>query len=252
MIAALSRYQLESGTTGAVGEIGVHHGKLFLVLYLTTAKGEPAFACDVFERQDLNLDRSGEGDETAFRRNLKAHAGSDEGLILFARSSFNLRPEEVIEACGHVRFMSIDGGHTEECAVNELQLADRVLAEAGIAVVDDVFNQEWPGVGAGLARYLLDGYEPRLRPFAISQNKLYLARPDHRERYRHFLQSRFGIDLRKSATFLSSEVDIYSTLDQPVRATDLPYDVEVGLRAVRKLMRRMIAAPLGPVRRVLG
>ncbi|HEV2069230.1 MAG TPA: hypothetical protein VGR26_05515 [Acidimicrobiales bacterium] len=34
---------------GSVGEIGVHHGKLFLLAYLASRRDEAAFAVDVFE-----------------------------------------------------------------------------------------------------------------------------------------------------------------------------------------------------------
>jgi len=37
----------------------VHHGKLFLVLFLSSQRGEPALAIDVFGLQHLNLDKSG-------------------------------------------------------------------------------------------------------------------------------------------------------------------------------------------------
>ena len=58
-IAVLSEIQHKAGYTGAVGEIGVHHGKLFILLLLTASRREKAFAIDVFEAQDLNTDRSG-------------------------------------------------------------------------------------------------------------------------------------------------------------------------------------------------
>ena len=51
IIGFLSETQRLSSIQGTVGEIGVHHGKLFLVLLLTMAPGERAFAIDIFEQQ---------------------------------------------------------------------------------------------------------------------------------------------------------------------------------------------------------
>ena len=34
LIASLARYQAENSLTGAIGEIGVHHGRLFILLAL--------------------------------------------------------------------------------------------------------------------------------------------------------------------------------------------------------------------------
>ena len=59
VIAALGEYQTAQGIRGAVGEIGVHHGKLLVLLDLIKAKGEISFAVDLFDDQQLNVDQSG-------------------------------------------------------------------------------------------------------------------------------------------------------------------------------------------------
>jgi len=50
IISSLSKIQNEIEITGSVGEIGVHHGKLFILLHLMLNKGERSFCVDVFER----------------------------------------------------------------------------------------------------------------------------------------------------------------------------------------------------------
>ena len=70
VIAALGEYQTAQGIRGAVGEIGVHHGKLLVLLDLIKAKGEISFAVDLFDDQQLNVDQSGLGDYSQLARNL--------------------------------------------------------------------------------------------------------------------------------------------------------------------------------------
>src|SRR5208283_988573 len=50
---------------GNVGEIGVHLGQYFIYLGLLRRGGERAFACDVFEAQEANIDHSGKGNSDA-------------------------------------------------------------------------------------------------------------------------------------------------------------------------------------------
>ena len=59
--------------------------------------------------------------------------------------------------------------------MNDLQLAEGVVLDKGVVVLDDFFNQEWPGVASGGSRHMLDP-ATALRPFCITPNKLYLSR----------------------------------------------------------------------------
>ena len=60
-----------------------------------------------------------------------------------------------------MRFVSVDGGHTAEITAHDLAVADASLAEGGIIVLDDAFNEQWPGVADGVQRYFLRRAEPR-------------------------------------------------------------------------------------------
>ena len=57
---------------GALGEIGVYHGKSFVPLALLRRPDERCVAVDCFADQAANVDASGEGDRVAFERNLAA------------------------------------------------------------------------------------------------------------------------------------------------------------------------------------
>jgi Methyltransferase domain len=174
-ITSLSRIQRKAGMTGPVAEIGVHMGRLFILLKLLTEGDEKALAIDIFGDQHLNLDQSGHGDMSVFLSNVGRHA-TTKNLEIVQRSSLEVTPEDVMSAVGTCRMFSIDGGHTEECTLNDLWLAERCLSDNGVVILDDYFNPSWPDVSTGAARYFLEAGSG-LRPFAITPNKLYLARP---------------------------------------------------------------------------
>jgi len=181
-IAALSERQHALGVEGSTAEIGVHHGKLFILLYLLSRAPERAVAIDLFEDQHLNVDQSGNGELVTFRRNLERHADSAR-LVLHQGSSLDLAAADLMRlAGGRLRLISVDGGHTAETTAHDLAVADGSLAEGGIIVVDDVFNEQWPGVADGVHRHF--SRRPSLVPFAIGANKTYFCRPSHRDVYR--------------------------------------------------------------------
>ena len=109
--------------------------------------------------------------------------------------------------------MSIDGGHTEQCVINDLAIADAALADHGIIVVDDVFNSTWPAVVSGYARYLLD--KPQMIPFASAPNKVFACRAPFVERYRAVLRKAYARIYDRSDAFFGFPVDGYGMWTQP-------------------------------------
>ncbi|MGB3352086.1 MAG: class I SAM-dependent methyltransferase [Mycobacterium sp.] len=191
VISSLALKQIESGPAGGVGEIGIHHGKLFLLLYLSMQEGERAFALDVFEEQQYNVDASGRGDREIFLANLAKVGGDIERISIFATDSCSISAETLGAATGPLRLMSVDGGHTEDITHNDMSLAEDLLLDDGILVLDDLYQARWPAVAAGAFRFMLEPGRS-LRPFAISPNKTYFckSRPAA-ERYRRHLATAF-------------------------------------------------------------
>ena len=208
-IVMLSSVQHRLGASGAVAEIGVHHGKLFLVILLSAAPDEKALAIDVFDQHHLNVDQSGRGDQAAFLANISKWAGPRDVNII-ARSSLEVRPKEIVDKVGFLRLASIDGGHTEECTLNDLRLIEACLAPKGIAIIDDYFNPMWPDVSSGVAKYLTDPTS-KLRPFAISPNKVYLTAPQNIAAFRAAIAAHSEFKLNKTSWMFGSEVDIYGS-----------------------------------------
>ena len=206
MIAHLSLEQVRAGLRGDVCEIGVHHGKLFLVLANAIVAGERAHAVDVFGDQEKNVDRSGAGDRAVFERHLAAFAPGAQVEII-QESSLDL--ERVGFLRNRFRLMSIDGGHTASVTENDLRLAQATLLPSGLAVLDDVLSPNWTGVITGLVSYLAHGGS--LVPFALSPNKAYLATDAaEAERCRAVLRRGFPLALSKEGLeFLGTVVDSY-------------------------------------------
>jgi hypothetical protein len=185
VLAELSSLQEEAGVFGASGEIGVHHGKLFIALHLLRSPGTRSLAIDLFADQELNLDRSGSGDSSHLRRNLEAWCPDPDAADPMARDSLDLGDEDVLailQRYGRFRWFSVDGGHTPSHTVNDMRLAQRLTASGGIVILDDYHNQDWPGVHEGFARlYLLD--TPKVAPFLCGFGKLYLTTHGHHQRF---------------------------------------------------------------------
>jgi len=172
LMASLLLHQIDAGQRGGVAEIGVHHGRSFLLLANGLTPGESAVALDVFEHQEQNADHSGKGDRGRFEQNLERWA-PDVEVCVVASSSLDVTPESAREVFGRPRMFSVDGGHTAEITRHDLGLAEASIADGGIVVLDDMLNGHWLGVLTGTATYLLD--DPGLVPFALSPNKLYLT-----------------------------------------------------------------------------
>lgn len=208
VIGLLLAHQLELGVTGNVAEIGVHHGKSFLLLANGLRRAEQAFALDVFGDQDKNLDRSGLGDRAAFESNVAAWA-PDADVSILQLSSLEVTPASALDTFGEVRVMSIDGGHTAAITAHDLRLAEACVAERGIVVLDDLLNPHWMGVLSGFGDYFGSG--ARLTPFAYSPNKLYLSPSPvvataYAARLREVVPDLLG---KPNVEFFGHQVDVY-------------------------------------------
>lgn len=172
-IVLLSDEQRSANLPGGIAEIGVHHGKLFILLYLLGKENEPAVAIDLFSQQDLNVDHSGAGDLERFKRNLRSHADTSR-LLIHEGDSTQLASGDLLQlGRGPLRMISIDGGHTADITAHDLATSEGALVEGGIIVLDDCFNEMWPGVVDGVHRHFS---QPRtIVPFGVGANKIFFC-----------------------------------------------------------------------------
>jgi methyltransferase family protein len=187
MILRVADMQRSVGIKGNVAEIGIHHGRLFILLYLLKDTGEIAVAIDLFEQQELNIDRSGRGDRDIFTANLRRHADTGD-LIIHAGDSTKISGDDVVRlAGGRVRLFSIDGGHTAPTTEHDLATADQALAVGGVVILDDYFNEQFPEVSVGTMNYFREARG--IVPFAIGGNKVMFCDRAHAAAYAEGLKS---------------------------------------------------------------
>lgn len=169
-------FHTEFGIKGDIAEIGVHHGKLFFIIAAALEAGEKAIAIDLFEAQEKNVDRSGQGSIDIFSRHLQTDfAALAPHTKIVARDSLSITPllaRSVIS--DGVRLFSVDGGHTVTHVVNDLAIADEILVAGGVVMLDDFFGPHWPSVTEGYFKYMAS-HNKRLAPFLIFQNKLFMT-----------------------------------------------------------------------------
>lgn len=244
ILSKLSEAQDELNVTGGVGEIGVHHGKLFILLHLMLRKGERSFVVDIFENQHLNLDQSGRGDREVFLRNVKRLGGKPELIDIFHKSSLEVTAEEIVEKTGKIRIFSIDGGHTAEITLNDLIVAEQAIAEGGIIIIDDYFNQEFPGVSEGVAKFFIER-KPKIKPIAILPNKVLLTDEKLAEAYKEILKKKASNWYLKTSDFFGKDVLIFTppkTLEEAIARSKIYQNNKEGKflkETLRPLVRKV-------------
>ena len=136
----------------------------------------------------------------------------------------------------HPRLFSIDGGHTAAITDHDMSLAARSLSSDGLTVLDDFFNEPWPGVAEGACRYLFAPTVP-LFPVAIAGNKFAFAK-DRRAAalYRHELSLPSALFERRDTEVFGEPVVVYT----PIRRRSVAERLRRS-RKVRKLGKFLTA-----------
>ena len=175
LLAELTKVQARHSIRGAIGEIGVHHGKFFVGLAHLAMNHEKLWACDVFEDQALNMDGSGFGDRRAFEQACQSHGIGNEDVDVNSGGS-----ADITQLPYKFRLFSVDGGHTRELTVNDLTVAASHLEEGGIIILDDITNLAWPQVIDGFFTWM--SYFPQqYAPFFVGYNKVFITQERYHE-----------------------------------------------------------------------
>lgn len=178
---------VEWNQEGGVAELGVYMGRFFLLLRAMLDKSEPSYGIDIFEDQDLNVDSSGtnRARQSIFEEYIKKYDVFDgKDITVIKGDSTSSKTHAELDARiphGSIRFFSVDGGHTKIHTLNDLKLAEKYVADAGVVILDDILHPHWLGVMDGLVEYLRS--HPTLVPFAVGHNKLFLCKYPYHQRY---------------------------------------------------------------------
>ena len=207
-IALLSDLQISKSLNGSLIEIGVHHGRSFILLNLCSNIDELSIAYDIFDNQEQNLDKSGLGDKKILLNNLKRNNGLLEKVKIIQENSLNLNRDKILnDSKKKARIFIIDGGHTYNVVYNDLKLANEILCDGGFIVIDDVFDFSFPEVSIALIDFLKK--EKSLIPFLILEDKVFITNSDFFSSLYKNLISENKIDfVTKMSKYLNNDVII--------------------------------------------
>ena len=152
-------------------EIGVHHGKFFIGLENITPPSGKAIAIDVFDAQEKNIDGSGAGNLRIFHGHVANFCSNPERVVVKATDSLDINVPEI--GLNQFGLLSIDGGHTTNHTLNDLEVCNRLVSDSGLVILDDILHQDWAGVVTGAVQYFSSTTAKRIVPFAIGYNKLF-------------------------------------------------------------------------------
>ena len=120
---------------------------------------------------------------------------------------------------GQVRFCHVDGEHSGHMIYNDMAVAQKLLSEEGVLVVDDFFNPMYPQITEALFRYL-DRNPYTFRLFMVGFNKAYLSRPAAFYDYHRFCDERVfdgmqerDIDITLARSTHASDATVFSMID---------------------------------------
>lgn len=182
----LSAIQAERVPPGPVAEIGVWEGRYLTLLSFLSPTPQPVLGIDPFIHSS---DRTAQLQRV--RRNISLFARRPDLVSLLERDSRLVGPNDILERVGgKLNFLSVDGDHTMEGALHDLELAEKVVSPGAIVAVDDIPNMSCPGVMEAVMRYALQP-EATLAPFLLVTNKLFMTQKTHCEWYRESLLNRF-------------------------------------------------------------
>ena len=179
--------------TGHILEIGVHHGKSFIPMTLLLKNKEIAVALDVFEDQQFNYDKSGKGCSSKLKENIEKVYGNDKNIFkkikIIKEDSTKLKDKDYLKYTKNTKYriISIDGCHTKNATLIDLNNAINILTDDGIIILDDYFNKDWPGVRFGVDTFMEQNKTYRL--IYLNANKFILCNQKYYSKYMKSLRN---------------------------------------------------------------
>ena len=170
------------GIRGHLLEIGCYYGRSTGAILGHLKAGERLIVCDVFNSVSAGDKYSSFPSVKEFLRNVsETHPGADPSRIEVHEclsSDLRLRESDTL------RFAHVDGGHSREEAMHDLELVYRRLCPSGVIAVDDFEHPGWPGVSRGVADFLAAHSDMAvladLNRFGEAGRKVYLIKSEDR------------------------------------------------------------------------
>lgn len=178
LIAAVMRGLNRLDVRGDMMEIGVFEGRSAIPAASFLRGAEEFYCIDPFgdiKNASATLTYGGVGDDEQFVANWKRLFGATQQLrILRTTSEAVAQNDAITREWQPFKYISVDGDHSYEGTLLDLELAARLIAELGIIAIDDVFNVEWPSVSQALNTFLSKTSE--FVPFCLGWGRLFLCK----------------------------------------------------------------------------
>jgi predicted O-methyltransferase YrrM len=179
----LLSYQEAHGIVGNLLEIGVYQGKSAGMAALHRQGEESCVFVD-----PLPMD--------GIRQRLEQLLPDAKCEYIQELSQYLPRHAFVRDAARDFRWIHIDGEHSAQAMQNDLTIAETLLSDRGILVVDDFFSPSYPQITQAVFRFL-DANPGRLMLLLCGYNKGYLCRPRAAREYLGFIKDAFYLNMAK-------------------------------------------------------
>ncbi len=145
------RTQTALRITGDILEIGSYFGRSTALLAAGLADGEKLVICDAFEADtpDVYIERPSPEQLLSTIRRINPDI-ENERLEIHVCLSHQLR----LDPAKRFRFVHIDGDHSEDGALKDIQMVHQHLLPGGVIAIDDYKHPRWPGVTQAANRFL--------------------------------------------------------------------------------------------------
>jgi hypothetical protein len=167
-----------------VVEIGVHRGKSS-ILFLLSPYVTKLISVDLFSNQGENIDNSGSAIMEEFLLNLELYSIDLNRVVVMKKNSTSVKIQDINEIVDSVDLFHIDGGHTKDVVLNDLELARGTISDWGVIVVDDFLRPDWPEVGQACYEWLDNNLDFGI--FCIGHNKVFISHKAYNQWWRNLI-----------------------------------------------------------------
>lgn len=158
-------------------EIGVFCGKSFIPIYHRRSPGFPVLAVDMWSPVDSPEWRSFGDKRAEFLKNARDRIVDHSDIVVVDKDSRSLTADDYLSMSGvPMRVIHIDGDHSMDGCLHDLVESEKCLSDDGVIILDDVFNTDWPGVGAATNEFLGHARKTEIRPILIGHGKVVLSK----------------------------------------------------------------------------
>ena len=150
---------------GDVSEVGVYHGKSFVLLSILKNENEKLIGFDLFD---------GDHQEKTLK-NIEKYGVDSEISLLKGLTSDIAQADLDLTLSTPLRFLHIDAGHEYHEVLEQLLMFSPYMADRGIIAMDDYQDREFPGIEAAVLDFAEIDRPRRFVPFLAGGNKLFLC-----------------------------------------------------------------------------